>query len=77
MEVSAAASGGTSWRTGEIVAFDAATGEHEVAFLPGAGGDARGGVRTDSAPRDLRCHLFLQTLRWLPSKYEPYMVGRV
>jgi hypothetical protein len=22
---------------------------------------------------DLRCHLFLQTMRWLPSKYEPFL----
>jgi hypothetical protein len=55
--------GGTSWRAGEIVAYDASTGEHEITFLDGGhGGEG-----------DFKCSLFLQTMRWLPSKYEPYV----
>ena len=49
--------GGTSWRVGEVVNFDVATGEHEVSFLDGS---------------ESRCYLFLQTMRWLPTKYEPF-----
>jgi hypothetical protein len=49
--------GGTSWRVGEVVSYVVATGEHEVSFLDGS---------------EFRCHLFLQTMRWLPTKYEPF-----
>jgi SWI/SNF-related matrix-associated actin-dependent regulator of chromatin subfamily A member 5 len=52
--------GGTSWHTGEIVGYDAAAGEHEIAILDGGGGES------------FTCNLALQTMRWLPSKYEPY-----
>ena len=53
---------GFSWRAGEVVAYDATTGEHEVTFLDSVG----------AAAETVRCHLFLQTMRWLPSKYEPF-----
>ena len=54
--VSASAVAGTSWRAGEVVSYDKDTGEHEVAFFDG---------------EEVRCHLFLQTMRWLPMKFEP------
>ena len=53
---SASAVAGTSWRAGEVVSYDKDTGEHEVAFFDG---------------EEVRCHLFLQTMRWLPMRYEP------
>ena len=51
--------GGTSWRAGEVVGYDAGTGEHHITLLDGGGGD-------------VTCNLSLQTMRWLPSKYAPY-----
>ena len=53
---SASAVAGTSWRAGEVVSYDKDTGEHEVAFFDG---------------EEVRCHLFLQTMRWLPMRFEP------
>ena len=53
----------TSWHTGEIVGYDDTTGEHEIALLYCGGGGME----------DFKCNLALQTMRWLPSKYVPYV----
>ena len=53
----AAIEAGTSWRPGEVVGYDKDTGEHEVAF------------HDDGS--EARCWLFLQTMRWLPTKFSP------
>ena len=51
------ASGSTcSWRPGEVVSFDPATGEHVVAFLDGS---------------EASVFLFAQTMRWLLDAFEP------
>ena len=39
-----------------MVSYDKDTGEHEVAFFDG---------------EEVRCHLFLQTMRWLPMSHRP------